>query len=137
MKCCICKQLKEDIEFVWKNAAKGIRHEVCKLCQREKSKQHYHANKRAYSEKKTAYVNQVLSKMREYKTAKGCIDCGESDFRCLDFDHLDPITKVGNVAALARGWSFKKLLTEIDKCVVRCSNCHRKRTYDSTNGSIA
>jgi L-lysine 2,3-aminomutase len=131
MKCCLCKEEKPESEFVWRNAALGKRHEVCKECQREKSKKHYHANKQVYFDKKKEYIRETQSKMRQYKAAKGCVDCGETDHRCLDFDHIDPGTKVGNVATLARKWSYEKLLSEMEKCQVRCSNCHRKRTYDN------
>jgi hypothetical protein len=135
MRCCLCKEKKQELEFGWKNQSQQIRHPVCKPCQREKSKQHYHANKKQYLAKNAAYTKQVQTKMREFKTAKGCTDCGETDHRCLDFDHVDPSSKTGNVATLARSWSYQRLLTEIEKCVVRCSNCHRKRTFDSTTES--
>jgi hypothetical protein len=126
----MCKLEKSEIEFVWKNMALGIRLQVCKECQREKSKKHYHANKQAYVNRKKMYVKEVQLKVREFKTMKGCFDCGETDFRCLDFDHIDPKTKIGNVSTLAYGWSYEKLLSEMEKCQVRCSNCHRKRTFD-------
>jgi len=29
---------------------------------------------------------------------------------------------------IARQCSWEKIMSEIDKCDVRCSNCHRKRT---------
>lgn len=133
MKCCVCKEEKSSDQFVWRNTEQGKRHEVCKLCQREKSKKHYHANKHVYSEKKNAYVREVLAKVQEFKAAHGCFDCNEKDPVCLDFDHLDPSSKIGNIATLARKWSYEKLLTEMVKCQVRCANCHRKRTHRLRN----
>ena len=58
-----------------------------------------------------------------------CVDCGESDPRCLEFDHRDPGTKTANVATLVqRAGAWKVILAEIEKCDVRCANCHRRRT---------
>lgn len=128
MECGSCKFPKEDNEFNWQNKAAGLRHAVCKPCQRERSKVHYRANKEIYLEKKKLFGRRTQEQVNRFKAEKGCIDCPERDPRCLDMDHLDPLTKVGNVGKLARDWSFERLKTELDKCVVRCSNCHRKRT---------
>lgn len=66
----------------------------------------------------------------EYLSSHPCVDCGESDIRCLDFDHITGI-KFANISVLIRrGQTLKKILSEVAKCVVRCANCHRKRTYD-------
>lgn len=53
--------------------------------------------------------------------------CGESDKRCLDFHHVDPATKLFRLGeAHTLGYSREKVIAEMDKCVVMCSNCHRK-----------
>lgn len=55
-----------------------------------------------------------------------CTQCGEDDFRVLDFHHTDPSTKDGTLAnALALNWGSKRILEEITKCTVLCANCHR------------
>jgi hypothetical protein len=60
-----------------------------------------------------------------------CVDCGTTDIRVLEFDHLEPGTKVLDVAVLARsGYSLDRVKAEIAKCVVRCANCHRIRTHE-------
>jgi hypothetical protein len=47
----------------------------------------------------------------------------------LEFDHLH--SKDFNISDAARkGVSMKKLNAEIAKCEVRCSNCHRRKTYE-------
>lgn len=61
--------------------------------------------------------------------AAGCTDCGEQDLVALDFDHVDG--KTANVAHLAnRECSLARLEEEISKCVVRCANCHRRKTAE-------
>lgn len=64
----------------------------------------------------------------DYLSGHPCIDCGEADPVVLEFDHVSPNGKRGCVSVLARGCSRKALLAEIDKCVVRCANCHRRKT---------
>ncbi len=59
-----------------------------------------------------------------------CMDCGGTfPPVCMDFDHLPGNKKSGNVSTMARlGWSTEKILAEIAKCDLVCSNCHRIRT---------
>jgi hypothetical protein len=63
----------------------------------------------------------------EYLVSHPCIDCGESDPVCLDFDHREPSLKKMAVSTIVGKKSANKLLEEIQKCDVRCANCHRKR----------
>lgn len=70
-------------------------------------------------EKATDFVN----KLKEV----GCSMCEEKDICCLDFHHLDPSEKETNIArAINCGWTPERLQKEIDKCILVCSNCHRK-----------
>lgn len=56
-----------------------------------------------------------------------CKFCGENCEHCLDFHHLDPATKVEAVGTMvAQARSLKQIKEEIAKCIVLCSNCHRK-----------
>ncbi len=64
--------------------------------------------------------------LNEIKSA-GCTLCPEKEIVCLDFHHVNPKTKDKSLAVAARsGWSKKRILLEVSKCVVVCSNCHRK-----------
>jgi len=60
----------------------------------------------------------------EYLKNHPCVDCGNSDVRVLEFDHVTGI-KEGNVSYMVLHCSTIKLLKEIDKCEIRCCNCHR------------
>lgn len=60
-----------------------------------------------------------------------CIDCNENDFRVLVFDHIKGAKRC-NISSLIRKGSRateKQLQDEIDKCVVRCTNCHSQATH--------
>jgi hypothetical protein len=69
--------------------------------------------------------------VQDHKKDKACQDCGGAyPSYVLDLDHIDPKTKVGNVSKLAgQPISAKRILAEIAKTEIVCSNCHRKRTY--------
>lgn len=61
-----------------------------------------------------------------YKGGK-CIDCGyASNHTALSFHHLDPSTKEYDWTKL-RLRSWKSIITELDKCVLLCNNCHSER----------
>lgn len=67
-----------------------------------------------------------------YLSDKVCVDCGVSDPVILEFDHLDPATKVNNISnMMSCSWSV--ILTEINKCDIVCANCHRRRTAKNYN----
>jgi hypothetical protein len=69
---------------------------------------------------------QIKQWMSDYKSKLVC-PCGESHISCLLFHHRDPSQKDIEVSlAVLRGWSIPRLLKEINKCDVMCSNCHNK-----------
>lgn len=56
-----------------------------------------------------------------------CARCDENHIAALDFHHNDQAQKDMCISeAVNRGWGKKRILEEIAKCVVLCSNCHRK-----------
>jgi len=64
----------------------------------------------------------------EYLLIHPCVDCGEDDPIVLDFDHVKG-KKFKNVGRLCiNGFSTDSIKKEIDKCDVRCANCHRRKT---------
>lgn len=69
-------------------------------------------------------------KMRQYLAAKGCLGCGNRDFRVLDFDHTEPKANGWVTSLVAKyGWEHHLVQAEVDKCEVRCANCHRIRHW--------
>jgi hypothetical protein len=62
-----------------------------------------------------------------YLTTHSCVDCGEADPKLLEFDHKSSSNKSGTVSGFARK-SFTELISEINKCDVRCVECHRIKT---------
>lgn len=58
------------------------------------------------------------------KTHSHCYCCGETDYPCLDFHHIDPKTKKYNMTVKTIG--VDKMWEEVEKCEVVCSNYHRR-----------
>jgi 5-methylcytosine-specific restriction endonuclease McrA len=58
-----------------------------------------------------------------------CVRCNSIDN--LEFDHIDPRTKEFNLSA---NWSclLSKWLTELDKCQLLCTDCHKIKTAESS-----
>lgn len=72
--------------------------------------------------------------IREYLLNNPCVDCGEKDIVVLEFDHQDRTLKTAHVSSLVRARSSLELVkSEIEKCQVRCANCHRRITAKQFN----
>jgi hypothetical protein len=66
--------------------------------------------------------------------AGGCQRCSEDDPRCLVFHHSGE--KNTTVARLvANSASRAELRVEVERCIVFCSNCHRKEHVELPDGS--
>lgn len=54
-----------------------------------------------------------------------CVRCGTSEN--LEFDHIDPSTKLFNITK-AYQYSWQKFIDELAKCQLLCTDCHKKKT---------
>jgi hypothetical protein len=126
------EETKDETEFRWRNKSKGWRSPWCKPCFKAYEREEWATNAvRRQS-------NIAMATKRKYRNAQfiwnylkehPCITCGEGDPVVLDFDHRDDEVKVGNISEMSlRMLSLNRLLSEIAKCDVLCSNCHRRRT---------
>ena len=98
------------------------------MANKEYNHQWYRNNKASHYRKAKVKRAERLVWINEYKRSKGCIDCPETDPDCLDFDHRDPKQKKFSIGGHgSSGHSLDNVETEIEKCDVRCSNCHRKK----------
>ncbi len=104
----------------------------------DKNKQR-ECHKRYYEANKEKVLKQVKAKSKQYKAAgkqflydylsqNPCVDCGEPDPIVLEFDHVKG-EKVGDIKRMVESYSIQSLKLEIEKCEVRCANCHRRVTH--------
>ena len=130
-KCTKCLELKSADQFPFRNKSKGEKQKRCKTCTVKTSREHYRKNKSKYIKSAIRNTNKYRKinrkKIWQYLLEHPCIDCGENDPIVLEFDHLrDKIMPVSTMVAKCRSWNVIK--KEIDKCEVRCANCHRRKT---------
>ena len=77
-----------------------------------------------YNKRRTASRRKIIDAAK----AKPCKDCGQKyPYYVMDFDHVrgKKIDCVGHMLSQ----SLARIVKEISKCDVVCSNCHRKRTH--------
>lgn len=97
------------------NKLRGQGRKFCEVCRDA------HRVISAHSRNNFAYVQAI-------KLARGCVDCGfNTNPAALDFDHVRG-KKFKGVGAMVN-FGKDRIDAEIAKCVVRCANCHRIRTY--------
>jgi hypothetical protein len=130
IKCCKCKTHQPEEKFSWRNKELGKRRDVCKECHRAYLKEHYQKNKEKYMSKSKAYKQMTRGWVRELKAKSVCERCGENHPATLDFHHKDPTKKDGSIYKMAQQWSIARLKKEIEKCIILCSNCHRKHHWN-------
>lgn len=91
-------------------------------------RRHYYLNKEKYLEKNKLRREKLKLYVQEIKSNTPCRDCGvQYPYYVMDFDHLSD--KKYLVGQLVNKASKSALLSEITKCEVVCSNCHRERTH--------
>jgi len=87
--------------------------------------------KEKYYETTKRRRTELSRKIWDIKEASGCVDCGEKyPHFMLDFDHLPGYEKVNSPTYLARTYSLKRAMEEIEKCEIVCANCHKIRTWN-------
>lgn len=111
--CPICNEVKDLNDFY----PRANREDVAGYC--KKCSNIYHRDR----------VKKVKIKMLDYKGNK-CEDCGltlENSHYCVfDFHHINPDDKDPNFDKI-KFQNWEKIKSELDKCVLLCSNCHRLR----------
>jgi hypothetical protein len=133
-KCCSgCKQQKSISEFNKKG--KNRLQSLCKPCNSAYCKAHYKKNPHvtfARNKRRKAQIKPAIRKKIREHLSNGCIDCGEKDLIVLEFDHVaDKKYSIGYM--LRSTFSVEAVEKEIAKCVVRCANCHRRKTAKDFN----
>jgi len=122
-------------DFPIKNKKSGSRYPWCYECHKEYRREYYQKNKAKIVEQDNLTSSERKTRNRQYiwdyYKANPCVDCGESNPIALQFDHRDDVEKTINISKMSSGkWSIENIKKEIDKCSVRCANCHQIRTAE-------
>jgi hypothetical protein len=130
--CTGCNLSKSLSSFARKN--KGLQSR-CRDCQNSYHKQHYQDNVKNYKDRAKKRNKSSTEKIRIFiqeQKDKPCQDCGiKYPYYVMDFDHRPGEEKCFAIANMARTRpSLEKVIEEINKCDIVCSNCHRIRTHN-------
>lgn len=125
--CQECKLEKPLSEFYkHKSRQDGLRAN-CKECGKKAAREFYRRNPSPYKQRSHVFRKKKEKIRREYidntRVKYGCQICKENDPDVLDYHHFKG--KDFNVTQHSL-CSNKKLMEEINKCIILCSNCHRK-----------
>lgn len=116
-----CKPCYREHNKLWRQngAQKRINERSAELRKLEK-------NKKQAQERSQRYISDHREYIYQYLLGKYCIDCGTGDIRILEFDHVFGKKLFG--IAMTHGRKKSSVDEEIEKCVIRCSNCHCIKT---------
>ncbi len=136
--CSICKIKKEKTDFNKKSGKKDGLQSDCKECSKKRCKAYYNKNKPKMLKQigDTRIVRLAKHRQMFFDLLKNCscIDCGIKNPVVLDFDHKDGSDKKHEVSKMVHdGYSWDNIVAEINKCEVRCANCHRIKTANDQN----
>lgn len=117
--CSKCKTLQPLSSF-------GSRKIICKQCHRQMRRAWYRANKQHHLQNIRRFNQTVNERISNWKKTLKCCVCSEKESCCLEFHHVDDTTKDFNLSHSWRTVGLPKYISELNKCVVVCSNCHKK-----------
>ena len=138
-KCTVCKQDLEISMFNKNKSKKDGLQPHCRTCSHERFKKYYENNKQkqiaVVAERSRKVIREIRCWIADFLKENPCVDCGNSDIRVLEFDHVRGEKKDGVGALVRNNCSLKTVQEEIAKCEVRCRNCHVIKTYERLGGS--
>ena len=122
-RCSYCRKIKSLSCFQPKSHASGNKgyEGACKPCVSIRQAEKHRTNHK-----------EIREFVFNYLLQNPCIDCGETNVLALEFDHLH--SKKFNIGtALGSNLLSTQIKSEIKKCAVRCSSCHRIKTHKEQN----
>ena len=116
-RCCRCKNELDIDKF-------HLNQSMCKVCRKLDDQWRYqNTDKRAKMDHLKA---DIVAGVNAHKKSCAFDDCNETHTCVLEFHHVRGEKKDEISDMVTKGFSLAKIEIEIAKCVVICSNCHRK-----------
>jgi hypothetical protein len=94
-------------------------------------KANYEKNKAAYIARADVKKKEARAEFAAFKAKLACAKCGENHPATLDFHHVIRKPENKKVYRLVANGMYSAAIKEaVEKCIVLCSNCHRKHHYE-------
>lgn len=127
-RCCRCSEEKPLTEFNKSARYRDGRQTHCRAC----AALYYQGNRDRHNAgvkvRNTRVRRENAQLAWNYLVDHPCVDCGETNPIVLDFDHVRGKKHRNISEMICQTYSWTTIMEEISKCVVRCANCHRRRT---------
>lgn len=131
-RCGRCGVAQDSSEYPVRDSRTGRVHTICRGCRRGYCRSYYWKNNAEYNARKRDRLKRHRARNRrfveQYLLSHPCVDCGLCDPLVMEFDHVRGRKRSHVSTLVSEAASIIVIQTEIEKCVVRCANCHRRRT---------
>lgn len=130
-KVCIKCGLEKELTEFYRNITGGQLYinRQCKGCKNEQQKKSYRENLEGIRERKKVIASnrrtETKTRLLKYLSEHPCVDCGEDNPVVLEFDHMG---EKKLAISQMQNYKWESVLEEINKCLIRCANCHRIKT---------
>lgn len=131
-RCSQCERVLPLSSFAHRSTRERCLQRRCRECMAKYHAQWYAKNRANVMDRvhrrKRSLIRENRQRILAHLRAHPCADCGEADPIVLEFDHLrDKRAEVSELVRAGVGW--RTIQHEIDKCEVRCVNCHKRATF--------
>ena len=131
-RCGRCGVVQDASEYPVRDARTRRAHTICRACRRGYCRTYYWSNSAEFNARKRDRLKKHRARNRrfieEHLLSHPCVDCGLLDPLVMEFDHVRGRKRSAVSTLVGQAASITVIQTEIEKCVVRCANCHRRRT---------
>ncbi len=135
--CRTCKIEKSLDEFAKNKTKQDGYHISCKSCKNRQQRKWYNLHREEQVVRVVArnlkYKASNWDKIVSFLLQNPCVDCKESDPLVLEFDHVRGVKTTEVSTLIGNDHKWETIKAEIDKCDVRCRNCHIRKTAKDFN----
>ncbi len=126
--CDRCHLPKPRKNFLFRTKGNDRERSYCSSCRSLVRNRHYSENKESYISGAKHRRDLVRESYFSWLSCHPCVDCGESDVVVLEPDHVRGVKHRSVGAMVSGGEPWTAILDELEKCDIRCSNCHTRKT---------
>ena len=123
-----CQSTKDEIYFSKRSDKPWLFRSRCKACYAAAANARYHLDDGKTARERNATKRGINQRyVYDYLSTHPCVDCGESNWVVLEFDHVrgDKWRNICDIMLMEP----ELVISEIAKCDSVCANCHKIRTY--------